>query len=166
METTDVPRIYILTARRVYSKALRVPKRRATKTGAFSSCLQSQSQSQSVVAAKAEACVDAHRSLVKHLRQRMVKSRQRKLDERFGVEQSAKGGRFKLNRDLVSDSFLRGVRLPASLAHIDTSSCFAHARLNQTHRPGIISPLAPILKLKTASSESGSRCRTRTNYGQ
>ncbi|ORY88253.1 P-loop containing nucleoside triphosphate hydrolase protein [Leucosporidium creatinivorum] len=34
-------------------------------------------------------------------RQRMVKSRQRKLDERFGVETSAKGTRFKLNRDLA-----------------------------------------------------------------
>ncbi|SGY73775.1 BQ5605_C005g03318 [Microbotryum silenes-dioicae] len=32
-------------------------------------------------------------------RQRMVKSRQKKLDERFGLEQSAKGTRFKLNRD-------------------------------------------------------------------
>ncbi len=32
---------------------------------------------------------------------RMAKSRQRKLDERWGVEQSAKGGRFKLNRDLI-----------------------------------------------------------------
>lgn len=31
----------------------------------------------------------------------MVKSRQRKLDERFGVETSAKGTRFKLNRDLA-----------------------------------------------------------------
>ncbi|GAA6005938.1 hypothetical protein JCM11491_004066 [Sporobolomyces phaffii] len=34
-------------------------------------------------------------------RQRMVKSRQRKLDERFGVEQSASGHRFKLNRDMA-----------------------------------------------------------------
>lgn len=34
-------------------------------------------------------------------RLRMVKSRQKKLDERWGVEQSAKGGRFKLNRDLA-----------------------------------------------------------------
>ncbi|SCZ97244.1 BZ3500_MvSof-1268-A1-R1_Chr4-2g07084 [Microbotryum saponariae] len=34
-------------------------------------------------------------------RQRMVKSRQKKLDERFGLEQSAKGTRFKLNRDRV-----------------------------------------------------------------
>ncbi|KAJ6482821.1 P-loop containing nucleoside triphosphate hydrolase protein [Mycena vitilis] len=33
-------------------------------------------------------------------RQRMVKSRQKKLDERFGVETSAKGTRFKLNRDM------------------------------------------------------------------
>ncbi|KAI9639611.1 P-loop containing nucleoside triphosphate hydrolase protein [Dioszegia hungarica] len=33
-------------------------------------------------------------------RQRMVKSRQKKLDERWGLEQSAKGTRFKLNRDL------------------------------------------------------------------
>jgi ATP-binding cassette subfamily F protein 3 len=32
---------------------------------------------------------------------RMVKSRQKKLDERWGLERSAKGGRFKLNRDLV-----------------------------------------------------------------
>lgn len=31
----------------------------------------------------------------------MVKSRQKKLDERWGLERSAKGGRFKLNRDLV-----------------------------------------------------------------
>ncbi len=30
----------------------------------------------------------------------MVKSRQKKLDNRWGLEQSAKGGRFKLNRDL------------------------------------------------------------------
>ncbi|BGO96387.1 iron complex transport system ATP-binding protein [Rhodosporidium toruloides NP11] [Rhodotorula toruloides] len=34
-------------------------------------------------------------------RQRMVKSRQKKLDERWGLEQSAAGHRFKLNRDLV-----------------------------------------------------------------
>ncbi|GAA5970859.1 hypothetical protein JCM3765_006106 [Sporobolomyces pararoseus] len=34
-------------------------------------------------------------------RQRMVKSRQKKLDERFGVEQSASGHRFKLNRDMA-----------------------------------------------------------------
>ncbi|KII94954.1 hypothetical protein PLICRDRAFT_660687 [Plicaturopsis crispa FD-325 SS-3] len=34
-------------------------------------------------------------------RMRMVKSRQKKLDERWGVETSAKGGRFKLNRDLA-----------------------------------------------------------------
>ncbi|KAI5479106.1 Iron complex transport system ATP-binding protein [Pseudohyphozyma bogoriensis] len=33
-------------------------------------------------------------------RQRMVKSRQKKLDDRWGIETSAKGGRFKLNRDL------------------------------------------------------------------
>ncbi|KAJ6616249.1 P-loop containing nucleoside triphosphate hydrolase protein [Mycena sp. CBHHK59/15] len=33
-------------------------------------------------------------------RQRMVKSRQKKLDERWGVEASAKGTRFKLNRDM------------------------------------------------------------------
>ncbi|KAJ9112658.1 hypothetical protein QFC19_000678 [Naganishia cerealis] len=34
-------------------------------------------------------------------RLRMVKSRQKKLDDRWGIEQSAKGGRFKLNRDLA-----------------------------------------------------------------
>ncbi|BGP24160.1 iron complex transport system ATP-binding protein [Rhodotorula toruloides] len=34
-------------------------------------------------------------------RQRMAKSRQKKLDERWGLEQSASGHRFKLNRDLV-----------------------------------------------------------------
>ncbi|GAA6058948.1 hypothetical protein JCM10212_002900 [Sporobolomyces blumeae] len=34
-------------------------------------------------------------------RQRMVKSRQKKLDDRWGVEQSASGHRFKLNRDLA-----------------------------------------------------------------
>ncbi|KAJ7126423.1 P-loop containing nucleoside triphosphate hydrolase protein [Mycena crocata] len=34
-------------------------------------------------------------------RQRMVKSRQKKLDERWGAETSAKGTRFKLNRDMV-----------------------------------------------------------------
>ncbi|KAJ7639258.1 P-loop containing nucleoside triphosphate hydrolase protein [Roridomyces roridus] len=34
-------------------------------------------------------------------RQRMAKSRQKKLDERWGVETSAKGTRFKLNRDMV-----------------------------------------------------------------
>ncbi|BGP31559.1 hypothetical protein JCM10296v2_003331 [Rhodotorula toruloides] len=34
-------------------------------------------------------------------RQRMVKSRQKKLDERWGLEQSAAGHRFKLNRDLI-----------------------------------------------------------------
>ncbi|GAA5936637.1 ABC-F family ATP-binding cassette domain-containing protein [Sporobolomyces koalae] len=34
-------------------------------------------------------------------RLRMVKSRQKKLDERFGVEQSASGHRFKLNRDMA-----------------------------------------------------------------
>ncbi|KAJ7228264.1 P-loop containing nucleoside triphosphate hydrolase protein [Mycena pura] len=33
-------------------------------------------------------------------RQRMVKTRQKKLDERWGAETSAKGTRFKLNRDL------------------------------------------------------------------
>lgn len=32
---------------------------------------------------------------------RMAKSRQRKIDERMGVQVNAKGGRFKLNRDLV-----------------------------------------------------------------
>lgn len=32
---------------------------------------------------------------------KMAKSRQKKLDERFGVEKSAKGTRFKLNRDLA-----------------------------------------------------------------
>jgi ATPase subunit of ABC transporter with duplicated ATPase domains len=31
---------------------------------------------------------------------RMVKSREKKLEDRFGLETSAKGGRFKLNRDL------------------------------------------------------------------
>ncbi|KAK4049385.1 hypothetical protein OIV83_004118 [Microbotryomycetes sp. JL201] len=34
-------------------------------------------------------------------KQRMAKSRQRKLDERFGVETSAKGTRFKVNRDMA-----------------------------------------------------------------
>lgn len=34
-------------------------------------------------------------------RLRMAKSRQRKLDERWGNERSASGGRFKLNRDLA-----------------------------------------------------------------
>lgn len=32
---------------------------------------------------------------------RQAKSRQKKLDGRWGLEVSAKGGRFKLNRDLV-----------------------------------------------------------------
>lgn len=32
---------------------------------------------------------------------RMVKSRQKKLDDRWGLEKSAKGTRFKLNRDVV-----------------------------------------------------------------
>ena len=31
----------------------------------------------------------------------MAKSRQKKLDERWGVDTSAKGGRFKLNRDMA-----------------------------------------------------------------
>nr|GAT52830.1 iron complex transport system ATP-binding protein [Mycena chlorophos] len=34
-------------------------------------------------------------------RQKMVKSRQKKLDERWGLERSAKGTKFKLNRDMV-----------------------------------------------------------------
>ncbi len=38
-------------------------------------------------------------------RQRMVKSRQKKLDDRWGLEKSAKGGRFKLNRDLAGYHF-------------------------------------------------------------
>jgi len=32
---------------------------------------------------------------------RQAKSRQKKLDDRWGIETSARGGRFKLNRDLV-----------------------------------------------------------------
>jgi ATPase subunit of ABC transporter with duplicated ATPase domains len=36
---------------------------------------------------------------------RQAKMRQKKLDERWGVETSAKGGRFKLNRDLVGYHF-------------------------------------------------------------
>ncbi|GAA5993553.1 hypothetical protein JCM10908_000108 [Rhodotorula pacifica] len=44
--------------------------------------------------ASAKATGDENRS-------RMVKSREKKLEERWGLEQSAKGGRFKLNRDLV-----------------------------------------------------------------
>lgn len=32
---------------------------------------------------------------------RQAKSRQKKLDDRWGLETSARGGRFKLNRDLV-----------------------------------------------------------------
>lgn len=35
----------------------------------------------------------------------MVKSRQRKLDERWGNERSATGGRFKLNRDMAGYHF-------------------------------------------------------------
>ncbi|ORY22832.1 P-loop containing nucleoside triphosphate hydrolase protein [Naematelia encephala] len=38
-------------------------------------------------------------------RQRMVKSRQKKLDERWGEERSAKGTRFKLNRDMPGYHF-------------------------------------------------------------
>lgn len=37
------------------------------------------------------------------VRQRMVKSRQKKLNERWGVETSAKGTRFKLNRDMAGE---------------------------------------------------------------
>jgi len=37
----------------------------------------------------------------------MVKSRQRKLDERWGAETSANGGRFKLNRHLAGFHFSR-----------------------------------------------------------
>jgi hypothetical protein len=32
---------------------------------------------------------------------RQAKSRQKKLDDRWGIETSARGGRFKLNRDLA-----------------------------------------------------------------
>ncbi|KAJ7223921.1 P-loop containing nucleoside triphosphate hydrolase protein [Mycena rebaudengoi] len=42
-------------------------------------------------------------------RQRMVKSRQKKLDERWGVETSAKGTRFKLNRDM--EGYFHSARL-------------------------------------------------------
>ncbi|KAI0109544.1 ABC transporter [Nemania sp. FL0031] len=38
---------------------------------------------------------------------RQAKSRQKKLDERWGLETSARGGRFKLNRDLVGYHFTR-----------------------------------------------------------
>ncbi|KAJ2990250.1 hypothetical protein NUW58_g3047 [Xylaria curta] len=38
---------------------------------------------------------------------RQAKSRQKKLDDRWGLETSARGGRFKLNRDLVGFHFTR-----------------------------------------------------------
>ncbi|TDL18835.1 P-loop containing nucleoside triphosphate hydrolase protein [Rickenella mellea] len=44
-------------------------------------------------------------------RMRMVKSRQKKLDERWGVETSAKGTRFKLNRDRAGWQDTRNVQL-------------------------------------------------------
>jgi ATP-binding cassette subfamily F protein 3 len=44
-------------------------------------------------------------------RQRMVKSRQKKLDDRFGIETSAKGTRFKLNRDLAGYHNSRKIEL-------------------------------------------------------
>ncbi|PWY97607.1 P-loop containing nucleoside triphosphate hydrolase protein [Testicularia cyperi] len=74
---------------------------------------------------------------------RMVKSRQRKLDDRWGVEVNAKGHRFKLNRDMAGyylgsrsgpeiedlDSSIRftfpdpeELRFPGSLAHMDKVS--------------------------------------------
>ncbi|KAH6995319.1 ABC transporter [Ilyonectria destructans] len=40
-------------------------------------------------------------------RLRQAKSRQKKLDERWGLEVNAKGGRFKLNRDLTGHHFTR-----------------------------------------------------------
>lgn len=45
----------------------------------------------------------------------MVKSREKKLEERFGVEHSAKGTRFKLNRDMVGyfDSRRSGIEIEA-----------------------------------------------------
>ncbi|KAH0496952.1 hypothetical protein TgHK011_004290 [Trichoderma gracile] len=42
---------------------------------------------------------------------RQAKSRQKKLDERWGMQVSAKGTRFKLNRDLVGFSFTRRVAI-------------------------------------------------------
>ncbi|KAM0747556.1 P-loop containing nucleoside triphosphate hydrolase protein [Meredithblackwellia eburnea MCA 4105] len=51
-------------------------------------------------------------------RQRMVKSRQKKLDERWGAEVSAKGTRFKLNRDMVG--FFNTNRLGVEMEQLES----------------------------------------------
>jgi ATP-binding cassette subfamily F protein 3 len=60
----------------------------------------------------------------------MVKSRQRKLDERWGNERSASGGRFKLNRDLA------GYHL-TSRAEIDNKAREAAVKLKIHDPPGL-----------------------------
>jgi ATP-binding cassette subfamily F protein 3 len=46
-----------------------------------------------------------NKTKIYNFRLRMIKSRQKKLDNRWGLEQSAKGTRFKLNRDMPGFHF-------------------------------------------------------------
>jgi ATPase subunit of ABC transporter with duplicated ATPase domains len=90
---------------------------------------------------------------------RQAKSRQKKLDERWGLEVSAKGGRFKLNRDLVGHHFTAraeievppdarapsfvlpeptDLRFPGSLISIDAVSFrYPKSKTTPTSRPAI-----------------------------
>lgn len=65
---------------------------------------------------------------------RMVKSRQRKLDERWGLEVNSKGHRFKLNRDL--GGYHLGFRAGPTIEELDSAVRFAFPDPEPLRFPG------------------------------
>ncbi|KZF25583.1 putative ABC transporter [Xylona heveae TC161] len=92
---------------------------------------------------------------------RMAKSRQRKLDERMGIEVNAKGGRFKLNRDLAGWHSTRrdAIEIPADEKAVVMS--FPDPDLTELRFPG---PLISMEQI-TFGYPSGSRGLKRAGTG-
>ncbi|CAD6890856.1 unnamed protein product [Tilletia controversa] len=92
---------------------------------------------------------------------RVVKSRQKKLDDRWGVEQSAKGTRFKLNRD-AAGYFLTS-RAALTIEDLDKPVYFTFPNPAQLRYPGALAHLEqvsfayPSTKLGSSSTAAKSK---------
>ncbi|KAL9937055.1 hypothetical protein V8E36_004290 [Tilletia maclaganii] len=83
---------------------------------------------------------------------RMVKSRQKKLDDRWGIERSAKGQRFKLNRDLAG--FNLTSRAAIEIEELEKPIHFTFPSPAQLRYPGALAHLEKVTFSYPATASS------------